>query len=121
MWFVKILLFPLKVVFFLLAWILKGVLYFLSTILMLLCGIISSIQWLIGGILALSAISGTVLMIVRIRSGDMELGEGILIIAMTWLFAMSLVVLFHLCYFIAEKMQDLGDFLTDVTLEFFGF
>lgn len=111
----KILLFPLKLIFLIIAYLLKGILYIL-TFIADFCGVIHLI---VGFFTTIFAICGTIVVVGWIQQGSFQLLEGCVVIGILWLFAMGFNILFNLGDSIADFLENIGDNLSDFALDFF--
>ena len=109
----KILLFPLKLIFLIIAYLLKGILYILAYILTFIADFCGVIHLIVGFFTTIFAICGTIVVV-----GWIQL-EGCVVIGILWLFAMGFNILFNLGDSIADFLENIGDNLSDFALDFF--
>lgn len=115
----KILLFPLKLIFLIIAYLLKGILYILAYILTFIADFCGVIHLIVGFFTTIFAICGTIVVMGWIQQGSFQLLEGCVVIGILWLFAMGFNILFNLGDSIADFLENIGDNLSDFALDFF--
>ncbi len=74
---------------------------------------------IIGFFTTIFAIFGTIVVVEWIQQGSFQLLEGCVVIGILWLFAMGFNILFNLGDSIADFLEDVGDNLSDLALDFF--
>lgn len=115
----KVLLFPIKLAFLIIAFLLKGLLYMLSYLLVFVSVTSGLIYALIFVFTTIFAVGGTVVVVGWIQNGTFPLLDGCVIIGILWLFAMSTYIIYTLGETIAEWFESIGDGLGELAISFF--
>lgn len=114
----KVLLFPIKLAFLIIAFLLKGLLYMLSYLLVFVSVTSGLIYALIFVFTTIFAVGGTVVVVGWIQNGTFPLLDGCVIIGILWLFAMSTYIIYTLGETIAEWFESIGDGLGELAISF---
>lgn len=114
----KVLLFPIKLAFLIIAFLLKGLLYMLSYLLVFVSVTSGLIYALIFVFTTIFAVGGTVVVVGWIQNGTFPLLDGCIVIGILWLFAMSTYIIYTLGETIAEWFESIGDGLGELAISF---
>ena len=114
----KVLLFPVKLAFLIIAYMLKCILYILAFLINFIFNILEAMQSILKVVLLIIALCGTIVMVVCIKNNTITLFDGIIVIALVWLIAIAFSLLIKLGNSIVDFIDDICDRISDLVARF---
>lgn len=108
-----IILIPIKVLFFIFAYIIRAITYMISILLLALSVPLEMISGFVSAFMVLGAAVVTVVIVNQISSGAINLSSGAFLIAGIWITSILLVLLVMAMEKIAEALSSFGELMTD--------
>ncbi len=117
--FLTILIFPAKIIFFIISYLIRILLYILSKILCVIAIPFQVLDAIFEIILPLGAILATITVISQIKSSQISIAFGISMIVAMWIAVVIFGLFADFIEVIAEKLNDLGYSLTEHAKDIF--